>query len=327
VLGGIDLTKLLALGGNGVDLFFVISGFCMYYFYASNSSFSYSDFWGFIKKRWIRLSPAFYFSTLVYILFRWKNETIISFSLKFLTSVFYLNSFSRYNVEGFFWSLGVEWQFYLIIPFMLSFQNKFGFLKSFVTVGITLLFGALITVWVLKNKSDILTDQILFRYFEFAAGIVVARLLLLKKAYCVRRAFWLVLFILVAYLGRILLSNQIQLLSSNYYNAIKLLGFTVMSAGFAGIVYLALTSSNILKHVFGSPICSFIGKISYSFYLWHGLVHTIIGELIKAEYGSQGILWPILTFLISSFILLPVSYLSFHLLERPFMSKHKASFK
>jgi peptidoglycan/LPS O-acetylase OafA/YrhL len=73
-IAGLDITNILALGGNGVDLFFVISGFCMYYFYAHKATFSYLDFWTFIKKRWQRLSPAFYTATLVYIAFAYYTN-------------------------------------------------------------------------------------------------------------------------------------------------------------------------------------------------------------------------------------------------------------
>ena len=134
-VGRIDITSILALGGNGVDLFFVISGFCMYYFYADKTSFNYVDFWTFLKKRWIRLSPAFYFATIIYILFRNQSEHITTFGLKLLTSIFYLNSFSKYNAEGFFWSLGAEWQFYIVIPFLFILQHRMGFLKGFILIS------------------------------------------------------------------------------------------------------------------------------------------------------------------------------------------------
>src|ERR1700753_1334175 len=65
-VGKVDLANIMAIGGNGVDLFFVISGFCMYYFYASKADFSYHDFWRFLVKRWVRLSPAFYTATVLY---------------------------------------------------------------------------------------------------------------------------------------------------------------------------------------------------------------------------------------------------------------------
>ncbi len=324
-LGGIDITSILALGGNGVDLFFVISGFCMYYFYANKTSFNYLDFWIFLKKRWIRLSPAFYFATIIYILFRLKPEPLVSIGLKFLTSVFYINSFSKYNAEGFFWSLGAEWQFYVLIPFIFILQHRIGFLRGFALITSILFVVAIASVLYLKSGSDILTDQILFRYFEFACGIILARVILFNSIHLNKRAFWLFGFILITYTGRILLSGYIQSLSPQYYNIIKLLGFTVMSAGFTGIVYLSITSTKWLRAILGNKAFGFLGKISYSFYLWHGIVHVVIGQLVISNLNIGGILPAFVTFSLSTIILIPVSYLSFLLLEKPFLSRRKLS--
>ena len=91
-IGKVDLANFLAIGQNGVDLFFVISGFCMYYFYAIKSAFSYRDFYRFLVKRWVRLSPAFYVATIIYLLV-WKfiYHVQINSVANFLHSVFYLN--------------------------------------------------------------------------------------------------------------------------------------------------------------------------------------------------------------------------------------------
>src|SRR5882757_9299550 len=117
-IGNIDLVNLLAIGGNGVDLFFVISGFCMYYFYGSKTNFSYRDFFRFLVKRWVRLSPAFYTAAIAYILVaRLIDHREVDGLKIFLHSLFYLNFiFGQYNIASHFWTLTVEWQFYFIIP-------------------------------------------------------------------------------------------------------------------------------------------------------------------------------------------------------------------
>src|SRR6185437_8818434 len=99
-IGPIDFADLLAIGGNGVDLFFVISGFCMYYFYGSKNEFSYHDFYRFIKKRWVRLSPAFYTATIVYIVVSTfiYHTSVTGSARNLLNSIFYLNSaFPEHN--------------------------------------------------------------------------------------------------------------------------------------------------------------------------------------------------------------------------------------
>lgn len=323
---GIDISSVLALGGNGVDLFFVISGFCMYYFYASNKNFTYIDFWLFLKKRWIRLSPAFYTACLVYIFFNVNNGSAAFLVKIVLTCLTYLAAvFPGYNPEGILWSLTPEWQFYIIIPFLLIYQRQFGFKKTFIIITLSLLAIALLSIILLKSKSDYLSNQIVFRYFEFMWGILIGKLLLtmpnIKLKY---RVVYFLAFIIITYTGRVLISKPVLSLSRDYYNLFKLSGFTIMGLGFSGIIYMALTSKKWLKMFLGNAALSFIGKISFSFYLWHALIHRLVGKQIMMAFpGVNNIALPLLTFSISVLILVPLSTASFYLLEKDFMARNK----
>jgi peptidoglycan/LPS O-acetylase OafA/YrhL len=320
----VDIASILALGGNGVDLFFVISGFCMYYFYAKNKNFSYTDFWSFIKKRWIRLSPAFYTACLVYAIFNVNNGSPSLFIKIALTSLTYLGAiFPGYTPENILWSLTPEWQFYIIIPFLLIYQRQFGFKKTFLVITFCLLIIALISIVLLKSQSDYLGNQIVFRYFQFMWGILVGKILStwpqLKLKY---RIIYFLAFVIITYAGRILISKPILSLSKDYYNLFKLLGFTIMAAGFSGIIYMVLTSKKWLKMIFGNAVLSFIGKISFSFYLWHALIFPQIGKrVMMALPNVNNIALPLLTFSISVIILVPLSAASFYLLEKNFMAR------
>lgn len=321
-LGRINLTDFLAVGGNGVDLFFVISGFCMYYFYGSKSEFSYHDFYRFIIKRWVRLSPAFYAATIIYILVeKFIYHSNINGIFGFLHSVFYLNYiFGQYNTAQHFWTLSVEWQFYFIIPFLLIYQNKIGFKKAFFTIFGTVFFSAIISVFILENSRDLLPSTILFRGVEFGCGIIAARLLI-KNYFLSNRAWWLLTFIIVTYVGRVLISKQLLELSYPYDNLSKLFGFTFMGCGFAGILYLSVTSVKWLNIILGNKLFKTMGRISYSFYLLHGLIfHVVTNYTIEYLPFSKGLLGPVITTCISAVILYPVSLLSFNLFEKPFLS-------
>lgn len=314
-IGSFDLANVLALGGNGVDLFFVISGFCMYYFYASKTDFSSHDFFRFLFKRWMRLSPAFYTATVIYAL-TGHNVNLINL----LNSVFYLNSiFQQFNVASHFWTLGVEWQFYLVIPFLLLYQNRLGFKKVFVIIFGTLFLSALISVFVVKNKGDLLTNQILFRGIEFGCGVVAARFLIMGIS-VKRRPLWLLFLICVTYAGRVLISKPVLHLSVDYHNLFKLGGFSLMGCGFAGILYLSVTSTKWLALILGNRVFKVMGKISYSFYLWHGLVLPVVVSYLTNYLPPDGMMGPVLATCISTLVLYPLSQLSYNLLEKPFLS-------
>jgi peptidoglycan/LPS O-acetylase OafA/YrhL len=321
--GGLDIANILAIGGNGVDLFFVISGFCMYYFYASKSDFSYRDFYRFLFKRWARLSPAFYAATLIYILVnRFCYHNNVNVIMNLLHSIFYLSSIGgQYSTASHFWTLTVEWQFYFTIPFLLIYQNTVGFKKIFSIVFGAILLAAIIYVFIRKGSFDNITATLLFHGVQFGCGVVAARMVLRNIRVLKNRELWLFASVVVIYTGRILISAAVFKLSADYYNLFRLLGFTLMGMGFAGILYLSVTSVKWLDIILGNRVFKSIGRISYSFYLMHVLIFPVVGGFIIHLMPSlKNIAAPMLTTLISAIILYPISLLSYNLLEKPFLS-------
>lgn len=322
-IGKFDLANILALGANGVDMFFAISGFCMYYFYSRKTDFSYHDFWRFLFKRWVRLSPAFYILTLVYILvLKFFYHSNINILYNLLHSVFYVNYFwDEYITASYYWTLGVEWQFYFIIPFLLIYQNKIGFKKTFSIIFGFILVMAILSVFITGGKYYQLGGSILFRGIEFGWGIIVARLILKNITVKTYRVAWMLLFLAITYAGRICISKPVLSLSVNYFELYRLCGFTLMSLGFSGILYLAVTSSGCLNSILGNRLFKTMGRISFSFYLLHGLIFPVIGNFTKAYLTfATGIAAPLLTTLLSAMILYPLSLLSYNLLEKPFLN-------
>lgn len=329
-IGPVDIADLMAIGGNGVDLFFVISGFCMYYFYASKSNFSYADFFRFLFKRWVRLSPAFYFATLTYILVGiFVYQLHINVLFNFLHSLFYLNYFfGQYGTAAHFWTLTVEWQFYFIIPFILIYQNKIGFKKTFGIIFSIVLAVAVACILLLKNGADILSATLVFHGLEFACGILAARLLLKNPVYFRNRMVWLITFIIITYAGRVFISKHFLGLSIAYGNFFRLAGFTLLGLGFAGILYLSVTSIKWLNLILGNSLFKTMGRISYSFYLWHVLFYPVIAGYIASLMPLQkGIGISVLATTAAAVVLYPVSLLSYNLLEKPFLSVGNLSSK
>jgi peptidoglycan/LPS O-acetylase OafA/YrhL len=122
-------------------------------------------------------------------------------------------------------------------------------------------------------------------------------------------------------MGRVLISKPVLDLSVHYYNLFKLFGYTLMGAGFAGILYLSVTSVKWLNLVLGNKVFKTMGRISYSFYLLHVLVYPVVaGYVISLMPLSKGIIAPVITTCVSAAILYPLSMLSYRLLEQPFLS-------
>jgi peptidoglycan/LPS O-acetylase OafA/YrhL len=322
IIGKIDIASFLAIGLNGVELFFVISGFCMYYFYASKSNFSYGDFGRFLIKRWVRLSPAFYVATILYILVgRIIYHYPINSMGNFLHSIFYLDFlFSQFDTASHFWTLTVEWQFYFIIPLLLIYQRMIGFKKIFLLTFGNIFLAAVILILIFKNTSDDLAGTLVFRGIEFGFGVLAARLLLKTNSFFKNRALWTAAFIVITYSGRLLISDPVLKLSFYYSNLFKLSGFALMGCGFAGILYLAVTSAKWLQFVLGNKLFKSMGRVSYSFYLLHALIYPgVVAFTIAHLPFFKGFSAPFISTVISTVILYPISLLSFRLLEKPFL--------
>ena len=110
-----NLYQLMAVVGNGVDFFFVISGFCMYMVWG-NRTFDWHGFFHFVYKRFLRIAPAFYASVLVYaLLIKFNNSQFLFWYNTFFHVVFLNNVVTGNTISGPFWSIGTEWHFYLLL--------------------------------------------------------------------------------------------------------------------------------------------------------------------------------------------------------------------
>src|SRR5581483_11169245 len=110
-------------GWLGVYIFFVISGFVIPYS-LHKANYGYRQFWKFLSKRIVRLDPP-YFANMGFILalafivplvpgFRGPQPHFTAAQL--LSHVAYLNSVvGRQWINPVYWSLGIEFQYYLLI--------------------------------------------------------------------------------------------------------------------------------------------------------------------------------------------------------------------
>ena len=111
-----QITRLLEFGAVGVPIFFIISGFIVPYS-LWNSNYKITDFFKFIIKRLARINPPYIAIIIICLLLGYPfNLTKIFFN------VLYLVPFSDETwYLGIFWTLGVEFQFYVIVGLCFKF--------------------------------------------------------------------------------------------------------------------------------------------------------------------------------------------------------------
>jgi len=114
-------TALAVFGRTGVDLFFVLSGFLLFLPYAK--ALLFQERWlslrTFYLKRIFRIWPGYYFS-LGLILCWYERQYLQPDHWKQLALffTFFMDSSSQtwQQINGPFWTLAIEWQFYLLLP-------------------------------------------------------------------------------------------------------------------------------------------------------------------------------------------------------------------
>jgi peptidoglycan/LPS O-acetylase OafA/YrhL len=271
----------------GVDGFFVVSGFVLapQLLNIFSSQKPIANYIKFIKRRFWRLYPAFLVSIVIslVILFFFISPTVHERSLmQVLYSLFNIGDFGAFKFSGdyfdqsqnpfvHFWSLSVEWQFYLAFPLLTVFILILlrGFTKRMFSgylVAITLLS---FMVWVLQ---DILEQSIVTlglgeyslglgyyigvgRFWQFLIGLAAFEITRQSKNFSIKYANTL---LSAALITTMLWRNPHDIFGSVYITFLTALLLVFSPKGIS-----------LFKYLRTERFFLFIGKISYSVYLIH----------------------------------------------------------
>jgi peptidoglycan/LPS O-acetylase OafA/YrhL len=168
---------LFGNGFLGVDVFFVISGFLMAKLYDRGSALD------FYKKRIDRLLPAYSMTVVAVLVAGCLLLIPTDFSQlleQAIASAFFANNIAFWNQNSYFdkaafnpllnfWSLSVEVQFYLIVPFIYPFLRKHRWL---LITTLLLSLAACVVVQTVSPKTSFF--WLPFRVWEFLIGAYVA---------------------------------------------------------------------------------------------------------------------------------------------------------
>lgn len=307
-------------GFLGVDVFFVISGYLMAVMYNPLEKAN------FFVKRARRLLPAYFVvviaTLLIATIFTTPNDyNQVSYQALFATFFasnigFWMDSSYFYKAEFkpllHLWSLGVEIQFYLLIPFL-----YWAFKKVKISFLLVLGASALLCFIALSISPKTAFFWLPFRLWQFLIGVGVA-----KYIYSGQRAgggfsSWLGAASLAA-----IICIPLVNIDGDQRNFVH--GHPGLFAFLISIATATTLSFGIPKIVEANPISSLlerIGGYSYSIYLAHFPVIVLFlyepfsGTVLETDSLSQTLLLSVLV--ICSSLLL------FKFVERPFRSGHK----
>ena len=328
-LGSVDVERLLRSCDIGVAIFFVLSGLLLSFpFWRSILDGTPAPRLGeYLWRRTCRIVPAYYAVLVVVYLVRGGTYTLYGAADFLLHATFLHNAadFSYHSVHPALWTIGLEFQFYLLLPLIMAALAKL-WRKGGALFALAMLFAV---SWMLDlatqrtlaalaphvserilshNESAVISGTI-FSYLKvFAFGIAAAPLAL-RWPWSRRAADAICFSALLCTLGLIAVGHEFGWretgITSWPVNGIVL-----------GIFAAALVRSEIFARLFSARWLAGMGGISYGVYLWHELVQRAVfaGTLRNSFHGAP------LFFLgggVALAVTCLVAWLSWRMLERP----------
>lgn len=311
----------LNLGQFPVMVFLMLSGFCLYYPYVRKDPRpSFSGFRPYLVRRWIRIAPP-YLATAVLCLVmlafpqtqvgRWTQAGPIDLGT-IVTHLLFLHNLSpRYSVKIDYpmWSIGLEWQLYLLFPIFVWAFRRFG---AFRTV-----LGAFLVTALVRGTYHHMPEVVgtafregPFAYLEiFSAGMLAAALTVQGRSLAPK---WLLAS------GVILGAVLVRLGAGNG------LGHDVAASAAAFcVLLLAADPATRMARTLSVHGLVQLGFFSYSIYLMHAPLLHLCWLFLQPFQLSQDT-----QFLLLAFVGLPLAIglcYGFHCtFERPFMRIKKA---
>ena len=326
----------LSGGFLGVDIFFVISGFLITGIIITEiqqNSFSLKQFY---TRRIKRIYPAFItvmalVSLIASAIFIYNDFNQLRKTIELATA--FLSNFYLGLTQGYFdlsanenpvlhiWSLAVEEQYYLIFPLILILAyKKFREIKALFIITLILFFILLATSFIPANfYKEVLHQPNIYylsnlRFPELLVGSLLAIYHNLSNKVQLSKQVNNIL----AILSTLLLFSCLFLMNNDiaYIPGITL----ILPCIFTALIIHTTSQNNIVKLCLSNKAIVFIGKISYSLYLYHWIfiafAYYITGE---KQINNQSIAIVIVLTII-------FSVLSYYLIEQP-IRKSKLNFK
>ncbi len=320
---------------TGVQLFFVLSGFllCLPYVRAMQFGLPFPSTWAFYKRRALRILPAYWATLAVMALLesvKWRG---------FLFHVLLLHNVKNkhfYSINVAFWTLAIEWQFYLLLPGIAYLFWRFAKARRHGAMA-----AALAGIIVLGHLTGCLGGMFPRSPEGFYSSLVYLPASLAVFA-CGAAAAWVyvrlkegeasrsansshVLATVLGLAGLALIVALIGLAAAGarpfFHHADDYwkYGNLLLGVGYSLIVLGAVCGGKLWHILLANRPLRFVGMISFSLYLWHiPLIERISPSIVlhSTTWWVMPIGWA-LTLAIS----IPFAAGFYQLIEKPFLAR------
>lgn len=328
IIGHFFLGEFSGISSLGVYIFFVISGFLITRLLLAESKETGEVRIGaFYYRRFLRLFPVLIIYMIVVVIFAQMHSIptpLVEIASVFLYFVNYLKSY--YELAGtqhilpigVLWSLSVEEHFYLIAPLFIAFVRASpGKVLAFSIVMIVLPLAIRIGYvfawpeWSNTNRIYMASET---RFDSIAYGVFLAAICEVSPEGRLRRAISSP-HALVAGVALLVLSTVIR--DDVFRDTLR---YSMRSIGALLIVAPLVFSPRLgwLQNMANSPPADWVGRLSYSLYIWHGAAWFFL--------SNSGMTKSILTSFAELGVTVVLAVASYYLIEMPVLRwRNKAS--
>lgn len=353
------ISAFFSMGGTGVTLFFVLSGFLLFLPYTQALLFEKD--WPQSKiyyvRRILRIFPAYFFSLFILVMF---SKPYLIQPQNWIQLVPFLTFTMAYHnsaglINGPYWTLAVEFQYYLILP-----------LISFGILGLTrmarpekrlwIVIGSLFAmiIWGLTTAAfgeyfashpdqtflvpRPLLNMVLFIIYgdqskfleDFAVGMLIAVGYLYvmnspQKAFYLLRVrrllLWLLILCIAIFVYEVLPDSALPFIPSMYQDTPWVNEFAfALCYGYLVAVVLFNHPDRWLVRLFSWTPLRWLGLISFSLYIWHRpLIQILAANLGPSLQRLNPILKVSLFWVIAFTVTVVFCYFLYIFIEKPGM--------
>ena len=310
-------------GFTGVDIFFVISGYLIGGHIFSELSAGTFSFLRFYQRRTKRILPAFYVVLVFIVLaglivlspFELRQlgrgavaATVCASNIYFWLKNNYFATPSQLDPLLMTWSLGVEEQFYVVVPLLMVLLVRIRRALLLPAIVVICVLSFLFSCFALEKYPMLVFYLLPARAWELGVGVALGIGVVLGTGALSwkRKSFGPRLTQALSLSGLALMFAPIFLL----HTGSPFPGLAALPSVVGTALVLAVPTSWMNRRLLSFPGLVFIGKISYSWYLWHWPLLAYLRIVSGQNPPALGIFITV----ILSFI---VAVLSFYFIEQP----------
>ncbi len=322
-----QFVEIFAYGNYAVDLFIVISGFCLMLPVIRGNMTIRGGSIEFIKRRAWRILPPYYLAMLLSLLLifffinqktgtHWDVSIPVTSENIFRHILLIHDAFNDATINHAFWSIAVEWRIYFFFPLLVRCWRRIDPIKTTIF--------AIFASYLLHHLCwRIFGDSLDINYLGlFTMGMLAATISFSPKNVLSRwkRLPWEWIVILMTIVVVAIPSIELKFghILSRY-----LVDYVVGGWCMALMMVVSLNDKHWLTQILSYRPLVFIGTFSYSIYLIHAPLLQILWQYLFIPLQKKQLLMFIALSTVGLLIIVGLSYVFFLVCEYPFMGKSK----